>query len=300
MLSGFDHAPVWAIHFAWTAATLLGAWLAGHLLKALVLRRLVAWASRSHAKWDGRGVFAIAVASITLTVAEMASRLVADYGARGSPDQQVTTLSRNVAWIIVVTFGILILLNGLGVSITPMVTAFGVGGIAVALAVQDPLANLFAGLLVTLARQVRVGDYIKLDAGVEGEIIDFTWRLTRIRTLADKIVLVPNAKLAQAIVTNYSLPNRDVLVPIDVGVDAASDLEQVERAVLDVGRDVMARAAGVSEREPMVRYHTFGNALVKFTVFLHSRDYRDQTLVTHEFTKRLHERFRRDGIVVRA
>jgi small-conductance mechanosensitive channel len=185
------------------------------------------------------------------------------------------------------------------VSITPLITAFGVGGLAVALALQDPLANFFAGLVITLAGHVHVGNYIKLDTGVEGEVVDFSWRLTRIRIANGKLVLVPNAKLAQAIVTNYSLPTSEIPVSMDIGVDAASDLERVEQVVTDIGRQVIADV-GRLDAAPVVRYHTFGNAFVKFTVRLVTRDARAQLLMVHEFTKRLHARFRREGIVLRS
>jgi small-conductance mechanosensitive channel len=333
----FDQVPEWAIRLGWTLGTLAAAWVVGRLIKLIVIGRLITWASWTRGKWDeaiievvkrritwwcvligawlstshwaltpqayllvSRTLFALAAISVTLALAAIASRFVADYGARISPTVPVTTLSQNVAWMLVATFGILVVLNGLGVSITPMVTAFGIGGLAVALALQDPLANFFAGLLVTLARQVRIGDYIKLDSGIEGEIVDFNWRLTRIRTLTNKFVLVPNAKLAQAIVTNYSLPGRDLPVPVELGVDASCDLDKVERVVTDVGREVMTSVpGGVPESQPFVRFHTLGTSLIKFTVFLQARELRDQFVVTHEFMKRVLARFAREGIVIR-
>jgi small-conductance mechanosensitive channel len=223
MLAHLEHTPDWVIRLGWTLGTLAVVLIAGHLVNAIVVSRLLRWSSLTRGKWDvlvSRTVFALAAMSVTFAVASIASRLVADYGSRVRPETPVTTLSQNVAWLLVSTFGVLIVLNGLGVSITPMVTAFGIGGLAVALALQDPLANFFAGLLVTLARQFRIGDYIKLDSGIEGEIIDFNWRLTRIRTLQNKIVLVPNAKLAQAIVTNFSLPARGARTARSVRRDA--------------------------------------------------------------------------------
>ena len=116
------------------------------------------------------------------------------------------------------------MLNGLGLSITPMLTALGVGGLAVALALQDTLANLFAGVYITIAGQIRVGDYLRLDSGQEGYVADIGWRSTRIRMLPNNLVLVPNAKLSQAIVTNYYLPDRELAVLVEVGVDYGSDL----------------------------------------------------------------------------
>ena len=178
-----------------------------------------------------------------------------------------------------------------------MLTALGVGGLAVALALQEPLANLFAGLFVTLAGQVRIGDYIKLESGEEGYIVDFSWRSTRIRMLANNLILVPNSKLAQSIVVNYHLPSQDLAVLVDVGVDYASDLAHVERVTIEVAKEVMREVnGGVSEFEPFTRYHTFGDSSINFSVILRGKEFVDQYLVKHEFVKRLHARYGKEGI----
>jgi small-conductance mechanosensitive channel len=180
-----------------------------------------------------------------------------------------------------------------------MLTALGVGGLAVALALQEPLANFFAGLFITLAGQIRVGDYIKLDSGQEGYVVDFSWRSTRLRMLANNLVVVPNAKLAQAIVVNHHLPAQDLAVLVEVGVDYASDLAHVERVVMNVGREVMTQVTGgVREFEPFIRYHTFADSSVNFTVILRATEFVDQYLIKHEFVKRLHSRFQREGIAI--
>jgi small-conductance mechanosensitive channel len=199
----------------------------------------------------------------------------------------------------VATIGLLVALNGVGVSITPMLTALGVGGLAVALALQEPLANFFAGLFITLAGQIRLGDYVRLDSGQEGYVADFSWRSTRLRMLANNLVIVPNAKLAQALVVNHDLPSRDLAVIVEVGVDYASDLDAVERVVTEVGRDVMATVpGGIAEFAPFIRFHTFGQSSIDFTVILRAREYVDQYLIKHEFIKRLHRRFDEEGIVI--
>jgi small-conductance mechanosensitive channel len=247
----------------------------------------------------GRAVFAVGALSVTLAAAGVASRVVDSYGAVIAPVLPVTSLTRNIAWALVAILGLLVILNGLGLSITPMLTALGVGGLAVALALQEPLANFFAGLFLTLAGQVRVGDYVKLDSGQEGYVVDFSWRSTRLRMLANNLVVVPNAKLAQAIVVNHHLPSQEMAVPVEVGVDYGSDLGRVERVVTEVGREVMTEVrGGVADFEPFVRYHTFGGSSIDFTVILRAKEFVDQYLVKHEFIKRLHERFDREGIVI--
>lgn len=117
--------------------------------------------------------------------------------------------------------------------------------------------------------------------------------------LANNLVLVPNAKLAQAVVVNHSLPSRDLAVLVEVGVDYASDLSHVERVVVEVGRDVMRTVTGgVPEFEPFIRFHTFGDSSIDFSVILRGQEFTDQYLVKHEFIKRLHVRFGAEGIAI--
>jgi small-conductance mechanosensitive channel len=237
--------------------------------------------------------------SITLVAASVAASMTRDYARRVQGDLPVSSLSQNVARILIVLVGALTILHGLGVSIAPMLTALGVGGLAVALALQDTLANLFAGIHVSLAQQVRVGDYIRLDTGEEGYLIDIAWRSASIRMLANNVVIVPNAKLAQAIVTNYTLNEKEMSVLVQVGVDYASDLAHVERVTIDVARQVMETVpGGVPTHDPFIRYHTFADSSVNFSVILRAREFVDQYLIKHEFVMRLHDRYAREGITI--
>jgi len=220
------------------AAVLVAVLAAGWFTRRLLFRALHRWAERTAPKFDDLVVQALKgpfmlwvlilglhlavqfselparavgmvskvllilwIISLTLVAARLAGALVRQYGvAEGA--LPVTTLTQNLARLVVFTIGILILLNSLGLSVTPILTALGVGGLAVALALQDTLSNLFAGFYVSLAGQVRLGDYVKLDSGEEGYVTDITWRSTTLRALPNNLIVVPNAKLAQAIVTN--------------------------------------------------------------------------------------------------
>jgi small-conductance mechanosensitive channel len=326
----------WAAPLGWTIGTLAGSWAIGHLLGAVLVSRAPKWLTARHQRvtesalqiarkrlpwWSlligawlsagywpltpeghllaGRTAFVLGASSVTLALAALASHAVDAYAAVISPALPVNSLTRNVAWALIAVLGLLVILNGLGLSITPMLTALGVGGLAVALALQDPLANFFAGVFITLAGQIRVGDYVKLDSGQEGYVADFSWRSTRLRMLSNSLILVPNAKLSQAIVINHHLPSHDLAVLVDVGVDYASDLRHVERVVVDVGGGVMREVAGgVPEFEPFIRYHTFADSSINFTVILRAQEFVDQYLIKHEFVKRLHARFNDEGIVI--
>jgi small-conductance mechanosensitive channel len=152
--------------------------------------------------------------SVTLVLANIASGLITHYS--GKWDLPGASLTRTISKIVIFIIGILVILNALGISITPILATLGVGGLAVALALQDTLSNLFAGFHIITNRIVRVGDYIKLDSGEEGYVIDVNWRSTKVKMLANNIVLIPNSKLTQTNVTNFYLPDKDLAVPVNL------------------------------------------------------------------------------------
>jgi small-conductance mechanosensitive channel len=237
------------------------------------------------------------VLAVTLGAARVAADAVRA-GARAHSGVSVSaTIFVNIARVLVLSIGLLILLASLGVSITPLLTALGVGGLAVALALQDTLTNLFAGVHILASGKVRPGDFIQLDSGQEGYVMDTNWRNTTIRQLPDNLVIVPNATLAAAIMTNYHRPEPATSVTVQVGVAYDSDLDHVELVTIDVGREVMREVDGaVPVREPVIRYHTFGDSSINFSVLLRTSEVTRQYLIVHEFIKRLHRRYRIEGI----
>lgn len=249
------------------------------------------------AAWKALLVFGIAAA--TLILARMAARFVRFYAEKGKGILPPTSIFTNLTRLAVLALGGLIILQSLGVSITPILTALGVGGLAVALALQETLSNLFSGLHILLSRQVRPGDYVKLDSGEEGYVTDISWRNTTIRQLPGNMVIVPNAKLAGAIVTNYYQPDKEMAVLVQVGVGYDSDLPKVERVTIEVAREVLQKTeGGVENFEPFIRYHTFADFSINFTVILRVKEFVNQYLVKHEFVKRLHARYQKEGIEI--
>ena len=199
----------------------------------------------------------------------------------------------------VLGLGLLVVLQTLGVSITPLLTALGIGGLAVGLALQDTLANFFAGMHILASQQVRPGDYVRLTTGEEGYVRDVTWRYTTILHSANNLTIVPNAKLASSVITNYSLPDPELAVLLSVGVGYGSDLARVEAVTISVGLEVMAEVkGGVRTFEPFIRYTAFGDSSINFTVTLRGGEVVDQHLIRHEFIKRLHRCYQAEGIEI--
>jgi small-conductance mechanosensitive channel len=205
-----------------------------------------------------------------------------------------SSILQNIIKIIIFILGGLIILKTLNISITPILTALGVGGLAVALALQPTLSNLFSGLQIIASKQLKPGDYVSLDTGQEGYVEDITWRHTAIRALANNMYIIPNSKISEAIVTNYHKPSKDLSVLVQVGVSYNSDLEFVEKVTIDVGKEIMKNIPGAqSEFEPFTRYHTFSDSSINFTVILRVNEFVDQYIVKHEFVKALQKRYKR-------
>ncbi|MEV0318260.1 mechanosensitive ion channel family protein [Streptomyces sp. NPDC050658] len=242
---------------------------------------------------------ALLVLAATLTAARVVTRLVKSLAQSRSGVAGSATIFVNITRVVVLAMGFLVMLQTLGVSIAPLLTALGVGGLAVALALQDTLANLFAGVHILAAKTVQPGDYIRLSSGEEGYVVDINWRNTVVRQLSNNLVIIPNAQLAGTNMTNFSRPEQDLSIMVQVGVSYDSDLEQVERVTTEVVENVMKDVDGaLPEHEPAVRFHTFGDSRISFTVILGVGEFSDQYRIKHEFIKQLHQRYRDEGIRV--
>ena len=234
----------------------------------------------------------------------MSMRLVGNivrlYGDQIPGALPVTTLSQNLAQISVLIIGVLTLLWHFGISLAPVLTALGVGGLAVALALQDTLSNLFGGLYVALARQVQLGDYVKLNTGEEGVVTDIGWRSTTFRALSNNMIIVPNSKLSQAIVTNYSLPERWMGSSTQVTVAMESDADLVERVLLEVGNEAVKEVPGMrSDSPPSVAFDPgVTDSGLGFSLNYQVTDFASQTPVRNELRRRILRRFRAEGIVL--
>lgn len=270
---------------------------------AILAAHVAIQSSNMPAKYAERGaetLYFLWMVSVTLMGMRLAGNLVRHYGEEVPGALPVTTLGQNLAQIGVLILGTVVVLDHYNYSIKTILTALGIGGLAVALALQDTLSNLFAGFYVAVARQIRLGDYIKLNTGEEGYVADIGWRSTTIRSLNSNMIIVPNAKLAQAIVTNYYLPEKRMSASLQVGVSYRSDLEQVERVLLAVARAGTADIPGMlADPAPSVAFDPgFGESSLGFTVSFTVAEFSNQFGVRNELKKRIFQRFREDGIEI--
>ena len=238
------------------------------------------------------------ILSVTITLAHVLASAVAAAGERRALSVGVTGWAQGSVRGVVLIVGLLVLLSSLGIQIAPILTALGVGGLAVALALQGTLQNLFAGRHLIADKPIRVGDYVKLSEGVEGYVIDVGWRSTRLRLLQNTVVIVPNHTVAQSIITNYDLPESRMALPMRVSVDSESDPDHVERVLLDVATSALGTIPGLlDDPKPSVRFNPgFGESSLDFTLVCHIASFVDQFEVQHHLRKRVLARLRAEGI----
>ncbi|WP_445282175.1 mechanosensitive ion channel family protein [Streptomyces sp. DSM 118148] len=234
---------------------------------------------------------------VTVSAARVIAGLVRSVTQSRSGVAGSATIFVNITRVLVLAIGFLVVLQTLGVSIAPLLTALGVGGLAVALALQDTLANLFAGIHILASKTVQPGDYIRLTSGEEGYVVDINWRQTTVRQLSNNLVVIPNGQLAKTNMTNYTRPEQQLTILVQVGVSYDSDLDHVESVTHEVIAETMTSTTGaVPDHEPAIRFHTFGDSRIGFTVILGVGEFSDQYRIKHEFIKRLHRRYREEGI----
>jgi len=256
--------------------------------------------SGKYLKYINQSINILLIFSITAAAAALTGKILNHYVQKSDIPLPTTGLVngilRGVIWVV----GSIIILNFMGIPITPMITALGVGGLAVALALQDTLANLFAGVHIMMEKSIRVGDFVKLESGQEGYVEDITWRTTRVRMLPNNMVIIPNHKFSQSIITNYYLPEKRMSLLIPVSVSYKADPEKVEAVLIDVVKQAVGEIPGLlGNPEPFVRFIPgFGDSSLDFTLICQVQEFVDQYLAQHELRKKIFKRLKSEGLEI--
>jgi len=249
--------------------------------------------------WINRMFFIISALLLSLIIARILSVLVSRWLKVQKEFERTPRLISTVVSIVIYLIAFLMILRYLNVEITPLVATLGLGGLAVGLALQNTLSNFFAGVHIISDRPINVGDYIEMEGNIAGYVEDIGWRSTRIRTLPNTIVIVPNSKIAESVITNNYMPVQEMSIVLQCGVAYGSDLEKVEKVTVDVARKIQQTVPGaVKTFEPFIRYHTFGDSNINFSIILRVEEFVARYLVTHEFVKALKARYDKENIEI--
>jgi small-conductance mechanosensitive channel len=255
---------------------------------------------RGDIKYIPRTLAVLWILSLTIAMSRLAGSAVRFYGSRVTGAQSVTSLTQKLAQMAVVLLGFVWLLRVFDVSLTPIITTLGVGGLAVALALQDTLSNLFAGFYVSISGLIHIGDYIKLNTGEEGYISDINWRCTMMRGSSNNLVVVPNSKLGQAIYTNYNLPDTRLGMSLTFSVGYDSDIDRVQAILLEETLAATGEIAGLlADPAPYVLFNPGpGDSALGFQVNYSVSGFAGQYLAQSELRKRLFKRLQAEKITM--
>ncbi len=194
--------------------------------------------------------------------------------------------------------GALMVLTAVGIEITPLLAGLGLGGLAMALALQPLLANIFASSYLLSDQSIRIGDAVQVQGGPTGTIEDIGWCATRIRSTDNNLVLVPNAVLAQATMTNFDATAPATDVTLTLFVSAQEDLGSVEAACVDEltrlceeAGDLVVQGAPVS-----FRYVAFLDGKVEVTVRIRAASWGEVGALRHRRILRIHSRLQSEGV----
>lgn len=241
----------------------------------------------------------LSIMTLTLLIAHVGSGYLKQKFGKTSATFASTSILATTVDLTVYSIGAMFLLESFGVAISPLLTALGVGGLAVALALKDTLANLFSGINILMSKQIKMGDFVKLSTGEEGHVVDMNWRNTTIKTSTENMVIIPNEKFASSTITNYAQPFAECSIAIPIGVSYESDLNHVETVTTAVAKEVLeAVKGGVQNFDPFVRYTSFAEAGITFNVIMRVKTVTDQHLIRHEFIKRIYDRYQQEGIII--
>ena len=237
-------------------------------------------------------IWALAVNRIILRVVEDWTSLWRSTGRQGS---EIIGLGGNILRMLLLVGTVFLFLAIWHINITPLLASAGIAGVAVALAAKETLSNFFGGVSVMLDQPYRVGDYIVLDSGERGEVVQIGLRSTRILTRDDVLVSIPNAIITNTKIVNESAPEPRFRVRIKIGVAYGSDIDQVEEVLLSLTREHPLVA---SEPEPRVRFRNFGDSSLDFELLCWANRPHDKGRLIHELNRSIYKAFNANGISI--
>lgn len=245
--------------------------------------------------------YALAVLAVTRVAVAAADALTRWYLAEiaaktSSPlDEQFVPIVNKVLSLAFYFIAATIVLSRFNINVTALVTTAGVASLAVALAAQETLANMFAGFTILVDRSYRVGDRIQLADGTVGDVYDIGMRATKILNFDNELIIVPNKEMAAARIVNQSYPDRRVAARVRVGVSYGTDIEKAKRVMLEV---IQAHPKVLKDPAPAVYFTDFGESSLNLLGFCYVENYRERFQTLDELNVAIKKRFDAEGIEI--
>ncbi|HLB70940.1 MAG: mechanosensitive ion channel [Candidatus Methanoperedens sp.] len=237
---------------------------------------------------------------ITWVIASLAKRIIRDYGygfaarTEGELDDRLVAFADMSATYVIWLIGIMVALSEIGIEITPIITGMGIAGLAIALAAQNLLSNVFGGVTITLDQLYKVGDRIEM-GGVYGDVYEIKPRYTRIKTLDNTIITVPNSKVINDQIINFAVPDTTVRVKIPISVAYGTDPKKVDTILYDIVDKI---PLVMKNPRPIVRFTEYASSSQNFELLVWIRSYDERHPVMDRIFRDIFVRFKEEGIEI--
>jgi small-conductance mechanosensitive channel len=228
---------------------------------------------------------------VNLVVDEFLLRKVAKLGSQAN--SQLFKLVHNFVVVIAYIVLFITILAIWGVQIGPFLAGLGLGGLAVALALQPTLANIFGGIALILDRTIKTGDVVKLDSGEMGEVYDIGLRSTRIKTPTNEVISIPNGKLVDSRIINSSVPDRTIRIDIDFGVAYGSKIDKVKKLALSC---LNGDKRILNDPKPDVLFLQMADSSLNFRLMFYIHDLKDKWELHQLVIERLYNSLNKNKI----
>ena len=246
-------------------------------------------------------IYIISVGIVITTLIRVSSVSLQKYAERLRRERrdevarEFLPLTDKVLKVFLIIVGLVIIFDRFQIDIKSILYTLGVGSLAVGLALQDTLANMFGGFTIMLDRPFRVGDRIQIQSGETGDVQSIGMRSTSVKMTDGNLMIIPNAALVKTLVINHSFPDVTSLMRIEVGVAYGSDVAKVKKLMLEAAVDdpkVMATP------EPAVFFKSFGDSALNFVLTCYAKSFADTLAATDRVNSSIDAKFRAEGIEI--
>lgn len=246
-------------------------------------------------------IFVITIAILTNIAYRAMDETILWYGAklgeRGNQalDKQILPLVEKLSTIFIVCTALIFILKHFNYDILSLVTALGIGSLAIGMAAKDTLANMISGFTLMIDRPFRIGDRIQLTGGQLGDVLDIGLRSTKIKTPENQMLVIPNSDLCNTILTNQAFPDIRAKGRINIGVAYGSDIDLVKTILIGAALEV---EDVLREPVPEAYFTSFGDSALMMAVFFWVDDYMKIFPVTDKINSVILKRLSGQGVVI--
>jgi len=204
-------------------------------------------------------------------------------------------MAEKIAMLFLLGTALIVILKHFNYDIFSLVTALGIGSLAIGMAAKDTLAHMISGFTLMLDRPFRIGDRIQLVGGQVGDVADIGLRSTKIKTLDNQLLVIPNSDLCNTMLINQAFPDARVKGRIDIGVAYGSDVEQVKGLLVATALEVNGVLA---DPAPESYFVAFGDSALKMSLFFWVEEYSSLFATTDKINTLILRRFTEGGIEI--